>query len=77
VLGGVTGTIGTIQATEALKLLMDVGDRLTGRLLVYDAKDLTTEYVPITATPDCPVCGADPIDSLGQFSYEGTCSLAD
>jgi len=77
VFGAVTGTIGTIQATEALKLLMDVGERLTGRLLVYDATDITTDTVPVTAQPDCPVCGADPIDSLAGRSYEGTCSLAD
>jgi len=77
VFGAVTGTVGSVQATEALKLLMDVGDTLEGRLLVYDAKHLTTDFVPVTANPDCPVCGSDPIDSLSGGSYTGRCSVSD
>jgi adenylyltransferase/sulfurtransferase len=75
VFGAVTGTVGSIQATEALKLLMGVGETLTGRLLVYDAKRLTTDFVPVTAAPDCPVCGEDPIDSLAALDYSGRCAV--
>jgi adenylyltransferase/sulfurtransferase len=76
VFGAVTGTVGSVQATEALKLLMGVGDTLEGRLLVYDAKGLTTEFVPVAPNPDCPVCGDDAIDSLAG-SYSGRCSVSD
>ena len=78
VLGVLPGTIGTIQATEVLKLLLDVGEPLTGRLLVYDARDLTAETVPIRPNPDCPVCGDAPvIDAVEDGAYEGSCALSD
>jgi molybdopterin/thiamine biosynthesis adenylyltransferase len=67
VLGTLPGTIGTIQATEVLKLLLGAGERvdgplddgclLDGRLLVYDARVFTTETVDFRANPDCPTCG--------------------
>jgi len=76
VLGVVPGTIGTLQATEALKLLVGTGETLAGRLLVYDAAGLSMDSVPIQPDPDCPVCGADPaIASVTEGSYEQRCSL--
>jgi adenylyltransferase/sulfurtransferase len=74
VLGVVPGTIGTVQATEALKCLLGVGETLAGRLLVYDARELTTETVPVAPDPDCPVCGTDPLDSL-PAEYGPRCAV--
>jgi len=76
VLGVLPGTIGAIQATEAVKLLLGVGDPLAGRLLVYDARDLTAETVPLAADPDCPVCGDEPaIAGVADVAYEGRCVI--
>jgi molybdopterin/thiamine biosynthesis adenylyltransferase len=78
VLGVLPGTIGVIQATEVLKLVLGVGDTLSGTLLVYDARDLTAEKVPVQANPDCPVCGGSgTIDRVQAGSYEGACTLTD
>jgi molybdopterin/thiamine biosynthesis adenylyltransferase len=78
VLGVLPGTIGAIQATEVIKLVLGVGDTLAGTLLVYDARDVTTEHVTVQANPDCPVCGeAGTIDRVQAGSYEGACSLTD
>ncbi|MEZ0396577.1 MAG: molybdopterin-synthase adenylyltransferase MoeB [Anaerolineales bacterium] len=52
------GTIGTIQAVETLKLLLGIGTPLVGRLLVYNALDLSFETVALRKNPDCKVCGS-------------------
>jgi adenylyltransferase/sulfurtransferase len=78
VLGVLPGTIGAIQATEVVKLLMGLGETLHGRLLAYDARDMTTEFVPIAPNPECPVCGEEPaIDSVTEGEYAGACTLGD
>ncbi len=69
VLGVLPGTVGCIQATEAMKLVLDFGEPLEGRLLVYDAADMTFDEVPVERNPDCPVCGEDPIDSIENVEY--------
>lgn len=69
VLGVLPGTLGCIQATEAMKLVLDFGEPLEGRLLVYDAADMTFEEVPVRRNPDCPVCGEDSIDSIESVEY--------
>ncbi len=56
VLGVVPGTMGLLQATEALKLLLGIGDTLSGRLVLFDALDLTFTELRIRRDPDCPVC---------------------
>jgi molybdopterin/thiamine biosynthesis adenylyltransferase len=60
VLGVLPGIIGSLQASEALKLCMDIGDSLSGRLLLFDA--LSTEFSEVTLRrdPNCPVCGEHP-----------------
>jgi len=60
VLGVLPGVIGSLQANEALKLALDIGDPLIGRLLLFDA--LSTEFneVKLRRDPDCPVCGEHP-----------------
>jgi adenylyltransferase/sulfurtransferase len=75
VLGVLPGTVGAVQATEAIKLATGIGDPLTGRMFTYDAADLTTDEVPYRANPDCPVCCDDPVDSLTSQTYEETCAV--
>ena len=76
VLGVLPGTIGCLQATEVCKLAMDYGESLEGRLLAFDAGEMRVDEVPITPTPDCPVCGPDPaIERVADATYEGRCEL--
>jgi len=60
VLGVLPGVIGSIQANEALKLALGIGDPLIGRLMLYDALDATFTEVALRRDPDCPVCGEHP-----------------
>ncbi len=60
VLGVLPGIIGSIQASETLKLLLDRGDSLAGRLLRFDALSTTLDEVSVKRNPDCPVCGDAP-----------------
>ena len=77
VLGVLPGTIGCIQATEVVKYLLDTGELLEGRLLMYDAMGMTFETVDVLSNPECPVCGDDPaIESIEDVAYEGTCQIS-
>jgi adenylyltransferase/sulfurtransferase len=60
VLGVLPGVIGSIQANEALKLLLGIGDPLIGRLLLYDALDGAFTEVTLRKDAACPVCGDEP-----------------
>jgi molybdopterin/thiamine biosynthesis adenylyltransferase/rhodanese-related sulfurtransferase len=60
VLGVLPGIIGSLQANEALKLVLDRGDTLVGRLLLFDALGTTVDEVRIQRDPGCPVCGESP-----------------
>lgn len=60
VLGVLPGVLGTLQATEAVKLLLRVGDPLIGRLLTYDALELRFQELRFERRRDCAVCGAEP-----------------
>ncbi len=72
VLGGVAGTIGTIQAIEALKIVIGKGRILKGRLLIYDALEMTFREVKVRKDQDCPLCGKNPtIKEL--IDYEQVC----
>jgi adenylyltransferase/sulfurtransferase len=69
VLGVLPGTIGTIQATEALKLVLGIGEPLIGRLLLYNALDMSFEFVKLRKNPKCKICGSDPqITSLIDYN---------
>jgi len=73
VLGVVPGVIGTIQATEVLKLALGRGRSLLGRLLLFDALDLKFRELRLRPDPQCPVCGAHPtITKL--VDYEPSCA---
>jgi sulfur-carrier protein adenylyltransferase/sulfurtransferase len=60
VLGVLPGVIGSLQATEALKLVLGIGEQLVGRLLLYDALEASFTEVSLRRDPDCPVCGEQP-----------------
>src|SRR3954469_17754604 len=60
VLGILPGAIGTIQATETVKLILGIGEPLIGRLLLYDALGMTFREMKLRKDPDCPVCGENP-----------------
>jgi len=60
VLGILPGTIGLIQATETVKLILGIGEPLVGRLLLYDALGMRFRELKLRKNPECPVCGAHP-----------------
>ncbi len=75
VLGVLPGIIGTIQATEALKLVLGIGDSLAGRLLVFDALHMRFRELKLGKDPDCPVCGEHP--TIRQLiDYDEFCGVA-
>lgn len=74
VLGILPGTIGAIQATEAVKLILGVGEPMIGRLMLYDALTMTFDEVRLRKNPDCPVCGENPtVTEL--IDYEQFCGV--
>ena len=60
VLGVLPGLVGTIQATETVKLIMGLGESLSGRLLIIDAMDMSFRSLKMRRNPDCPLCGDSP-----------------
>jgi len=74
VLGILPGTIGTLQATEALKLILGIGEPLVGRLLLYNAQDMSFEFVKLHKNQDCKVCGANP-SVTELIDYEAFCGV--
>lgn len=74
VLGVLPGTIGTIQATEALKILLGIGEPLIGRLLLYNALDMSFDFVKLRKNPQCKVCGLDP-EVTELIDYEEFCGV--
>ncbi|GAG01143.1 unnamed protein product, partial [marine sediment metagenome] len=60
VLGVLLGVVGTIQATEALKILLGKGNILSGRFLVYDALNMQFKELQLSKNKHCPVCGENP-----------------
>ncbi len=60
VLGILPGAIGTIQATETVKLILGIGEPLVGRLMLYDALGMSFREMKLRKDPDCPVCGENP-----------------
>ena len=60
VLGGVAGVVGSLQATEALKYLLGIGELLTDRMLVFDALGMRFREAKFRRNPKCPICGENP-----------------
>ena len=76
VLGVLPGTVGCIQATEAIKFALGKGELLDGRMVFYNALEMEFDTVEITKKDDCPVCGADPaIDSVHDVEYTASCAI--
>ena len=74
VFGVLPGIVGTIQATETIKLILGVGETLVGRLLVYDAMRMAFRELKVPKDRDCPVCGTHPtVREL--IDYEAFCGL--
>jgi sulfur-carrier protein adenylyltransferase/sulfurtransferase len=73
VLGILPGVIGTLQATEAIKLILGQGELLVGRLLTYDSMRMTFRTLRLRADKECPVCGPNP--TIREYiDYEGFCT---
>lgn len=76
VLGVLPGTVGCIQATETVKAILGKGELLEGRMIFYDALEMSFETVEIRAKEDCPVCGDDPaIETVHDVEYTQSCSI--
>ncbi|MFX1251871.1 MAG: molybdopterin-synthase adenylyltransferase MoeB [Promethearchaeota archaeon] len=60
VLGVLPGLVGTIQATEVIKLILGIGEPLVGKLLVIDALDMSFRKLKLRKNPECPICGTNP-----------------
>jgi molybdopterin/thiamine biosynthesis adenylyltransferase/rhodanese-related sulfurtransferase len=74
VLGILPGTIGTLQATEAIKLLLGIGQPMIGRMLLYDALEMSFTTIKVRKNPNCPVCSI-PADKVELIDYEQFCGM--
>ena len=74
VLGILCASIGAIQSTEAVKLLMGIGEPLVGSLMVYDALDMEYRKIKVRKDPECPLCGKNPTIT-GLIDYEAFCGV--
>ena len=72
VLGVLCASIGSIQVTEAIKLLTGIGEPLVGGLIVYDALEMTYRKIKVRKDPNCPLCGESPT-IIGLIDYEDFC----
>ncbi len=74
VLGILPGTVGAMQATEAIKLILGIGESMIGRLLLYDALNMEFTEVKLRKNPNCPVCSEHP--TLTELiDYEQFCGM--
>jgi adenylyltransferase/sulfurtransferase len=74
VLGVLPGTIGTLQATEALKLILGIGEPLIGKLLLFNALDMSFDFVRLKKNPKCKVCSPSP-EVTALIDYEAFCGV--
>ncbi len=74
VLGILCASIGAIQSTEAVKLLMGIGEPLVGSLMVYDALDMEYRKIRVRKDPECPLCGKNP-SITGLIDYDAFCGV--
>jgi molybdopterin/thiamine biosynthesis adenylyltransferase len=76
VLGVLPGIIGVIQATEVIKYLLGIGELLIGRLIYYDALNMTFDEIKMQWNKSCPVCGEEPkITSIQEEIYGESCRI--
>jgi adenylyltransferase/sulfurtransferase len=74
VLGVLPGIIGTMQATEGIKLITGIGEPMVGRMLLYDALEMSFTTIKIRKNPNCPVCGI-PAEQVELIDYEQFCGV--
>ena len=74
VLGVLPGVVGLLEATEAIKLVLNLGEPLVGRLLLFDALDMRFREVRVEKSVDCPVCGPRPTQTT-LIDYEAFCGV--
>ncbi|HRN51185.1 MAG TPA: molybdopterin-synthase adenylyltransferase MoeB [Anaerolineales bacterium] len=74
VLGVLPGIIGSMQASEGLKVLLGIGETLVGRLLLFNALDMRVEFVTLRKNPNCAVCSL-PVEQIELIDYEAFCGL--
>ncbi len=77
VLGVLAGVIGTLQATEAIKYVLGLGELLTDRLLAYDALTMDFPAVKLSRNPNCPLCGENPEITELKDEEQQVCDLKD
>ncbi len=77
VLGVLPGIIGTLQATEAIKMILGIGNPLIGRLLLFDALDMEMREVKVRKNPYCKACGEDAhLDELTDYQNQYLCEAS-
>jgi len=74
VLGVLPGTVGTLQATEAIKLLLGIGTTLKGKMMLYNALDMSFDFIKLRKNPNCKVCSPDP-EITELIDYEAFCGM--
>jgi thiazole biosynthesis adenylyltransferase ThiF len=74
ILGSIGGIMGCIQATEAIKLILGIGEPLVGKLLIMDALSMDFRKVKLRKDPNCPLCGEKPVIK-GLIEYEQVCDV--
>ncbi len=74
VLGVLPGTVGTLQATEAIKLLLGIGTSLKGKMLLYNALDMSFDFINLRKNPNCKVCSPNP-EITELIDYEAFCGM--
>lgn len=74
VLGILPGTIGTMQATEAIKLITGIGEPMIGRMMLYDALEMSFTTIKVRKNPNCPVCGISH-EQVQLIDYEQFCGV--
>jgi adenylyltransferase/sulfurtransferase len=75
VLGVLCATIGSIQTTEAIKVITGVGEPLIGSLMIYDALEMTFRKIKVRKDPNCPLCGDNPTQTDLLPDYEAFCGV--
>jgi sulfur-carrier protein adenylyltransferase/sulfurtransferase len=75
VFGVLPGVIGALQASEAIKLILGIGEPLIGKLLLYNALDQSFDYVELRKNPACKVCGVDP-EITDLIDYNAFCGVS-
>ncbi len=73
VLGVLCASIGSIQVTEAIKLLTGIGEPLVGRLMIYDALEMSYRTIKVRKDPQCPICGPNATQTALLPDYEAFC----